>query len=216
MKICFLGDSITWGAGASKPEKRYYNVVGSLLKADVKSYGEGGTRFARQDTGNYLEDFNKRAVKMEKDADYVFVFGGTNDFGHGISQIGDKESKDVYTFCGGINFLIDYLIEVYGKEKIVFILPLRCFHENNPRGEGFKEKDGLILKEYVNIEKDILEKRGIAYIDLFNMGLPKPEQKTNEFFVDGLHPNDLGHFIIAQNIVAYLQRMEYETKNKKD
>ena len=48
MKINFLGDSITEGAGASSVENRYVNLVGAKFGAKVCNYGVGGTRLARQ------------------------------------------------------------------------------------------------------------------------------------------------------------------------
>ena len=49
------------------------------------------------------------------------------------------------------------------------------------------------------------EKLGIDYIDLYNDGLPKPATNTvDEFYVDGVHPNDKGHLLIAEKIKKYL------------
>ena len=48
MVINFLGDSITQGAGADCEEDMYVNVVGAMLGCEVRNYGIGGTRIARQ------------------------------------------------------------------------------------------------------------------------------------------------------------------------
>ena len=48
MKLVFLGDSITEGVGASRPENNYVNVVAKMLGCVVENYGIGGTRIARQ------------------------------------------------------------------------------------------------------------------------------------------------------------------------
>ena len=128
MRILFLGDSITQGAGASCPEERYVDVVGELLACEALNFGVGGTRIARQTTPSqesiYDEDFLKRSEGMPLDADMVFVFGGTNDYGHGDAEMGNMDSKDVYTFCGAVNVLIETLSKKYGKENLCFILPL--------------------------------------------------------------------------------------------
>ena len=47
----------------------------------------------------------------------VFVFGGTNDYGHGDAEIGTTEDNSPYTFCGGLNNLFAKLSAIYGKEK---------------------------------------------------------------------------------------------------
>lgn len=65
--------------------------------------------------------------------DDVFVFGGTNDFGHGNAEMIGDNRNNPYTFWGGMNNLCDYLLSVYDKEKICFILPLRRVNEMNER-----------------------------------------------------------------------------------
>ena len=97
MKINFLGDSITRGAGASVYEKSYVESVGKILGCEVYNYGVGGTRIATQkvtfEDTMYDEHFMLRAVKME-DSDFVFVFGGTNDYGHGDAMFGKPGDND--------------------------------------------------------------------------------------------------------------------------
>lgn len=113
MKILFLGDSITAGAGLNTKEEMFTALVGKMTKAEVKNYGIGGTRIARNSQSSadssFDEDFLKRAEKMDKKADLVFVFGGTNDYGHGDAPIGEISDETPYTFYGAMNLLIRYL-----------------------------------------------------------------------------------------------------------
>lgn len=208
MKINFLGDSITQGAGASSAEKTYVAQVGKLLDATVKNYGLGGTRIARLKTPSehpeYDEDFLLRAEKMDRDADFVFVFGGTNDYGHGTDILGDEKSRDVYTFCGAINTLIDYLQEVYGKEKIAFILPLHRYREDDHHGEFGVQSLRPPLKEYIRAEKNVLEKRGIAFLDVGDEFSIPQKNTGDDLTIDGLHPNDVGHALLARKIAEYV------------
>ena len=48
MKINFLGDSITWGVGASVRENSYVMQVGDMLGCEVCNFGANGTRIAKQ------------------------------------------------------------------------------------------------------------------------------------------------------------------------
>ena len=207
MKILFLGDSITEGVGASEPSKKYVEVAKQMLGCDARNYGISGTRIARQkiygSTTAFDWDFQQRAMIMDKDADLVFVFGGTNDFGHGNSEFGECNSTDPYTYHGGINNLCDYLISTYTKERLCFLLPLRRCDETNERG--------LNLVEYVDILRTELAKRGINYIDLYKNGLAQPASRTpDEYFADGLHPNDKGHAYLAGKVAEYVK--EYFAK----
>jgi lysophospholipase L1-like esterase len=213
MIINFLGDSITQGSGASCEQNMYVNLVGKALGATVRNYGVSGTRIANNFKKNdYDEYFALRGQKMENDADYVFVFGGTNDFGHGDAPIGTIDDTTDLSFYGALKNLINLLLSKYDKKKIVFILPLRRSDEDNPRGSR-KPQDVGVLSVYVDIMKQVLESFGIAYMDTFyNSVLPTPPEGQSYFFTDGLHPNDAGHAVLAQMVVGYIQRMEFEKK----
>lgn len=211
MKAIFLGDSITEGVGASSEENKYVNKVAEICGIEVKNFGVSGTRIARQTipydwvTADY--DFQMRAEVMSKDADKVFVFGGTNDYGHGDAKIGNDNDTSPYTFNGAMNNLLKILIGIYGKDKICFILPIRRFQEEDLFGGGHRKEPTLNLKGYVDIIRSKCEKAGVDYIDLYNDGFPKPlTDKGDEYTIDGLHPNDKGHLYIAERIKEYLER----------
>lgn len=212
MKILFLGDSITQGVGASSEKFGYVSRVRDALSAEVINYGVSGTRIGRQTymcfTPMFNYDFRLRAEIMEKTCDMVFVFGGTNDYGHGQLHLGDVSSSGEGTFVGNLKLLIEYLIEKYGKNKLCFILPLRRFCETPVfcKGEG-NDEEGASLAEYVDVMRRIIAGYGIDMIDLYENGIPKPEVNTgDEYTTDGVHPNDNGHALIARRICDYLAR----------
>lgn len=216
MKINFLGDSITSGGGAGSVEKSYVSVFERITGYEVRRYGAGGTRIAKQRTPSPVaawdEDFQKRALAMEKEADFVFVFGGTNDYGHGDAPLGSFEDKDPYTFYGALRCLLEYLMGVYGKEKLCFITPLPRFREEDPKGEnGGKLHEVAPLCEYVQIIREVTSYYEIALLDLYaERFFPCPTtDKGDEYTADGLHPNAEGHVRLAERIARYLkERME--------
>lgn len=217
MKIIFLGDSITEGVGASSEKNKYVNKVAEICGAEVENFGVSGTRIARQSKPTEFRtfdyDFQMRSEVMSKDVDLVFVFGGTNDYGHGDAKIGEPTDDSPYTFYGGLNNLIKKLSEIYGKEKIRFILPTRRFDEDDPYGHGYRTKKTTNLKGYVDIIKSVCEREAIKYIDLFENGFSQPKtDKGDEFTVDGLHPNDVGHSFIAEKIKDFLLKEGIKTK----
>ncbi len=206
MVINFLGDSITEGACATSEATNYVSLVGKYLNCEVHNYGISGTRFARQRTPSieprYDLDFCSRVDLIDKNADLTFVFGGTNDFGHGDAEIGNLDDDTPETYCGAINYIINRLLKNFNHEQICFIIPLRRFDEDNPRGEGFKKKDYLPLKGYIDLLIEILNKRQINYLDLRDrFGSPI----NNPLLADGLHPCDAGYEILAQEIVKYIK-----------
>lgn len=202
MIIDFFGDSITEGAGASSQNKCYVERVGQLLDCRVINHGISGTRFARQSTpsaeSRFDLDFCSRLKDLDKTADYVFVFGGTNDFGHGDAPIGKMGDNTPDTFYGAVAYLAEHLLEMYQRNQITFILPLHRSDENNPYGEGIKEKPSLLLDGYVQIIKEVLDKYQIRYLDF-------RDEFDESMLMDGLHPNDLGHELLANLIVDYIK-----------
>ena len=214
MKLIFLGDSITQGVGASCEANNYVNLVGKRLNCNVVNYGVSGTRIGRQTFVNcssmWNYDFRLRAQIMDPDADFVFVFGGTNDYGHGRLPLGTPSANTPNTFCYELRLLIEDLCQKYVKNRLCFILPIRRFDEDGVccKGESGKEK-GAPLLEYVNAMRQIISEYGIDIIDLYENGIPKPCVCTgDEFTVDGVHPNDNGYRFIAQKICDYLKEKQ--------
>lgn len=210
LTINFLGDSITEGAWATEPKYNFVSRVGEKLGCKVNNYGISGTRIAMQTVPSanpvFDKDFLTRAKEMS-DADIVFVFGGTNDYGHGDSEIGDLTSLDSHTFCGAVRNLATYLCERYGKRNVCFILPLHRYDEDNPHGEfGAQTKLRPSLKEYVKAEIAVLDDMGMRYLD-FRDSFPTPAVNTpTEYFQDGLHPTNKGHELIADMISDYVRQ----------
>lgn len=200
MLINFLGDSITEGVGASSYEKCFVKVVEKTLGCKVNNYGISGTRIAKQKSiskpHSFDMFFSSRLNFIEKSADYIFVFGGTNDYGHGDAPFGDISDCTEDTFYGAINLLVDKLLEVFSIKQIIFLLPLKRFNEEETL--NFNQKG---LYDYVEAIKQVLTKRRIEYIDTYNDGIVKPITNLgDEYTVDGLHPNDRGHALIAKKI----------------
>ena len=211
-KIVFLRDSITQGAGATKEENVYLEVCAKKLGAKAVNFGVGGTRIAPQITPSAEafcdEYFLLRAKKMDKDADLVVVFGGTNDFGHGDAPFGRIGDKDPATFCGAYDALIEYLMATYGKEKLIIVYPLRRRNETATNGDGSKAEGSKPLAEYHDAEKVVAEKCGLKSVDFWNDGDLNPNKPDgNENFADGLHPNDIGHRLLGEKLAEAIKRM---------
>ena len=210
MKLLFLGDSITQGTGASSTDKRYTELVAARLGCEMINYGIGGTRIGRQKETSVNTvwdiDFRTRLALMESECDRVFVFGGTNDYGHGTLHLGSPDKCDENTFCTQLRMLIDALFAKYGKEKVTFIIPLRRFLEDPIRCKGANRDElGASFLDYIVSMRKILDEYGIDYIDLYENGFPKPLVNTgDEFTTDGLHPNDRGYELICDRICEYL------------
>ena len=208
MKINFLGDSITEGMLASSEEKTFVSVVGRLLGAEVRNHGIGGTRIAKSRVASFfpLMDayFASRVRFLEKDADFIVVFGGVNDFGEGDAPIGNDDDKTPDTFKGALNNLLEELLKCYSKEQIIFILPLHCFNENSPYGYGYKNEPSLTLDGYVEIMRNFTKRNNLKCLDIREEMGPA---FNNPYFEDGLHPSDAGHQRLGELIANYIKSL---------
>lgn len=199
LTINFLGDSITEGHGTTAPGKVFHQIIKE--KYNMKhayNYGVSGTRIARQimptkESTKWDLNFELRADIMDRNADAVVVFGGTNDFGHGDAPFGTPDSEDTYTFCGAVNSLINKLKKDFPNSKIIFMTPIHRLGETQP-----SNPDAKILEDYVDAIRVICKKRSISVIDLFKINPLDAGDK--ELVSDGLHPSDKGHGIMAEVI----------------
>ncbi len=206
--ICFLGDSITEGHGVSAPDKKFSELIYKKCKlAAAYNYGIGGSRIARQQTKSenprWDMDFCGRYTEMKDNADVVFVFGGTNDYGHGDAPIGCFDDRTPDTFYGGLHYLMSGLIEKYPEAVIVFATPLH-------RGEEYKTRDGRPnLLGFRNMIMEVAEYYSLPVLDLWSMsGLSTNSPVICEKYVpDKLHPNDAGHVVLADRIIGFLQAL---------
>ena len=208
MIINFLGDSITEGAITTSYDKCFIEQLKKLLNADVRNYGKGGTRIARQHhvtpENDWGEDYCARAPKMQNDADLVFVFGGTNDYGHGDAPMGKMGDKTPDTFYGAMDYLINELLRYYKKDQIAFILPLSRIDEDKTIHNS---KDPEIiarypLEDYRKVMVEVLDKYQIEILD-FRKEIGPGE--NNPLLADGLHPNDKGHYLLATLLAKYIK-----------
>lgn len=206
-KINLLGDSITQGAGASCNENCYVSVLGQLTGAQVRNYGIGGTRIARQQTPSdntiFDQDFCLRAQTMDPDADVIVIFGGTNDYGHGDAPMGVISDTTPDTFYGALHTLYRTLITRYPTAQFLVLTPTHRLNECDP------DSNGLPLKAYVDVIREMAEIYSLPVLDLFaNSGIqPSIPVMQTTYMPDGLHPNDAGHARLARMIAKTLEAM---------
>ena len=209
-KINCLGDSITEGYGTTHIENTYWNRLAASTGATVRGYGIGGTRIARQHapSENPLYDrwFCSRVSEMDPDADVIVVFGGTNDFGTGDAPLGPEDSRDEYTFYGGLNILCDHLKETFPTAKIVFMTPLHRCGEDNLRNK-WGIRNVCPLSGYVKIIKKVCRKNDFSVIDCYSLSVLDPNKGDckERYIPDGLHPNDEGHTVLSKFVLKKLK-----------
>lgn len=207
--VAFLGDSITEGCCASTPERGYVEVLKrKLTLAEARNHGIGGTRIARQRTPSaepkFDRDFCSRVGELESDADVIIVFGGTNDHGHGDAPLGTAADRTPDTFYGACHTLYASLLERFPKDRIVVLTPLHRAEDSTP-----KPGSGATLADYAAIIRSTARQHGLPVLDLFETSAIRAHipEIAQVLTTDGLHPNDAGHELLAEEIAAFLRKL---------
>lgn len=209
LKILFLGDSITEGAGTSAGDKRFFELLAARYGTVSQGYGIGGTRIARQQKPSVCERwdlyFASRIPQMDPDADLIVVFGGTNDYGHGDAPIGQMSDRTPDTFYGACHDLVLRLWEKYPGKPLVFMTPLHRVGEDTPKA-GYGD---ATLETYVDILRQVAAYYAIPVLDLFRTSGIQPNLPLHKelFCPDGLHPNDRGNSLICERLAGFLSTL---------
>lgn len=201
-----LGDSIT--EGYKNREISWADKIEPLVRTEkINKYGIGGSTVS-----DYVDEHPMciRYSEMDDSADFIVIFAGNNDFTRSV-PMGEPNDTNTKTFYGALNTLLSGLREKYPNGKFLYVTPLRMWNYAHPKWNEFVEYDkknkvGKTLKDYRDAIISRCEYYEIPYLDLYNEGLYGRTEKTrNAVYIDGLHPNDEGHNIIASKIAGKLK-----------
>ena len=210
--ISFLGDSITYGTGVTPTKSRFSTVLAKRFGATEYNSGTPGSLLA--DAGSSANEHNAfvhRISKTDK-GDVAVIFGGTNDYFWSDHPISGGDT-DAY-FDHAVKTLCQYVVEHRQGKPTLFVTP----YPHNGIGNYFGGADsndssrhdtdspnyfGHTLKDYADTIERICGEYGIPCLNLYRDFPFDWEQHT----VDGCHPNEEGHRLIADAIEAELNAM---------
>ncbi len=216
--INVLGDSITAGTGARTPDKAYPVILSKLTGAKVNNYGLGCSRITDipLEASYNPASFIDRMYAMDKTADLVVVFGGTNDFWYGDCPIGKRTDKSASTFYGALNTMIPYLKNAHPNADIVFVVPYqqsKDADETHPYKRSTYGNFGTgTLNQYRIAMLDRCEYYGIPVLDLYmdyelnTVDNREALEKYGNYLCDGCHLNDAGYNLLARKIYQFIMQ----------
>ena len=227
-RVAFIGDSITEGVGS---EKAYPQYLSEDLGIEALNYGVNGAQT------DQMFFFVQRLEREHPDVDAVLLFGGTNDFNHGV-PLGEfftaKEETvnhngetvrrlhrefvmDAHCFCGRLNLLMSEAKNAFPRAQVLAMTPIhRGFATFGPQNvqpdESWANAQGLFIDDYVSAVRRAADLWSLPVIDLYrDSGLLPASEVYGAYFhdpvTDRLHPNALGHERIARVIAAALRAL---------
>ena len=208
--ITFLGDSITYGVGASTTANRYSSQVASSLGMTEINMGISGTVMC---TGGHRTSRLDDIQKISLDSDYVGILLGINDFdqcrNNGTSSyyaLGEFGTSDTTTIYGALDKMCKDLTQRFGSSdtKVFLMTPVITSWNNSVSGTRDWNQDkvnacGYTLRELCDAIVEVATYYGIVTLDLNTLC-----EMNSADFSDGIHPNDSGAKKIADTIEEFL------------
>lgn len=198
--VC-VGDSLT--EKNSRATMNYHDYVAEATGIEVVNMGVSGTGYKRQEeSGNA---FYQRVENIPTDADVITILGSGNDGAYWGSTLGTASDTTTDTIGGCMNITIDNILARMPLAVIGIVSP--C-----PWGSYPPSTDNA-MKRYSALLKQICERRGIPFLDLYlNSGLRPWDATFRELAYsrdDGgsVHPDETGHKLIAPRFKAFLDSL---------
>lgn len=197
--VVFIGDSFTYGTGASDhlsgDTKRFSSLLATKLNANEYNYGVGSTGFCDPGSGGQNAPFKTQvnnaishmSAEERANTHLVVIAGGVNDFREGAKysaaemQTGAHEAvtNAINGFTNAIVLVVPMLFQGHDADA-------RLFHFENSIISGIVNYAGTRRVVYI---------RGAWS---WNFG------QASHYTSDKLHPNDTGHMLIANMIYAHI------------
>ena len=192
----FLGDSIT---AMSLYTQKLTEKAGIV----VNNYGVGGTTYSNINGSN---PFYERVSGMTEECDFIFTFGGTNDWGLSV-QIGNPSDTEPNTFYGGLNATFSALRTKF-PTKPIFVGTI--LQRNLASGKGqatgmMSNANGDSIFDFNEAIKHVADRYGCEICD----GCSKSGiiyENLDAYTSDRLHLNDNGAERYAQFILDQMER----------
>ncbi len=172
--LLFIGDSITQGMTVSTPSLTYPAQVATVLKSDFHNIAVGGATMQKE----------LAPLAMELEWQKVFVAYGVNDF---------SQSRSLKEFEDEARGMLEVLSSREDAE-IFLLTPIPWALRTNANDINLKLEDYREILR--NTAKDFPKVKVIEGAELV------PDDPA--YYVDNIHPNDLGAATFADNLLAEL------------
>jgi len=195
VKVACVGDSITYGHGiADREHDAYPGALAALLgeKYEVVNFGISGRTLTDTGDSPYMaEQIYRDALAFNPDV--VTIKLGTNDskpFNWGLGEA---------RFKSDLKHLVNSFRELPSKPRIILCLPAPAYRTN------WEISDSVIVAGVIPYIEQVASEEGLEIVDLRT-----PLLNHNEWFPDGIHPNEEGSMCIAKVLYGTITGKEYK------
>lgn len=181
--ILCVGDSITYGQGASNALAAYPSQLQELLGDGyvVTNYGIAGRAALKQSDAPIWEDIEYPYSLKGDIPDVVVLMLGTNDA---------KDSNWVHKadYAADLKELIASYQALNPNVKIILGTSPTLY---TAQGSGLE--DATLVNEVIPLQKQVAEEMGCILVDIHTL-----TQDMEEHFPDKIHPDDYGYRLLAE------------------
>lgn len=201
MKICCMGDSITYGFPLRNLSERWSDLVAARTGHEVINCGLNG-----DSTFGMLVRCQRQV--FDRQPDLLVILGGINDIsltgtyrlacGNMVSMIKQAQAE-------GIHVAVGLPLPISPQDMAKPWDPDR----DNERSVGECEKYAYWLRHYCG-------ERDIPVVDFRGAFFNEDGSVRRELFADGIHPNAEGHRKMADVLCERLETLEIRTSIGRD
>jgi lysophospholipase L1-like esterase len=183
--ISLFGDSVTYGMGASSPDKNWGNLLSNYLnnQQNISAVTIHNFGFSGYTTSRLIAENKINEVILSKPDIVIFEPTLINNFGSSISITQTEEE---------ILSLIKE-IEEQLPEALIIIQSTNPTHPNFSKNQNMAGNQYL---DYVNSLKNFADTHQLNYVDIhagMESLMVKNSKQLVDVMADELHPNDLGY-----------------------
>lgn len=187
VKVACVGDSITYGVGASSSSQNYVSQLQKRLGSHytVQNFGNSGKTLisGSADGNDYVKtDTYKNSLAFEPDV--VTIMLGTNDSKdqNWKSPYKEKYEQDLRDLINAYRALPSHPVVILATSPTAY-------------SRNWSINDEVITGEIAPLQRKVAAEMGCTLIDA-NSGTRGLDGSV--YFADGIHPSDTGHALLAE------------------
>lgn len=194
----FYGDSITAGLGVPDADKRYINYLSEEFGFYAYNGAVSGASLTQVSTGtNDIYSQLEISQCLYRDADYISIFLGTNDFGMSRPLGTKDDAPGTDTVYASLKNVLNIITEANPDAKIMLLTPL---FRKDGGNDGFDKANGVgyTLADVREAIKTVGAEYNCKVVDL--TAVVDAGNYTSMLNDDKLHVREAGYRAMAECI----------------